>query len=100
MEPMEQEKVITIESLAGKVDLLSDRVDALTQTVKDGFKKVDEELIEIRDDLRDRPTHADLRDELEKYRYAKDIDAVSKRVSVCERKLGIESPPDFELGLE
>jgi hypothetical protein len=104
---MTQEKVATIESLAQTltdfrsevVTQLADLDVRLTEKIDVVRNELMGEVVGVRDDVRQRPTHTDLRDELEKYRYAKEIDVVSKRVGVCEEKLGIERPLELELGL-
>ncbi len=94
---MGEEKNITLELLADKLDVVVNEM-----ATKRDVRKLQEDIVELRDDLRNRPTHEELREELKKYRYAKDIDFLASRVSVCERKLGIQPPLafEFELGRE
>ena len=105
MDGMETKKV-TIESLAqmvargfektaSKDDVrqLREEMVGMVVGVKGemvGMKgEIDKRFDALHVELQNHPTHADLERELQKYKYAKEIDEVRGRVKVCEEKLGI-----------
>jgi hypothetical protein len=112
MKHMAEEMEITIESLAWMV---KEGFDETAKEMEEGFHKVHEEMAtkkdveilrgELREELASKKDfeylresmREDVREELGKYKYAKEIDGIRQRVEVCEEKLRVKRRRDFAL---